>query len=217
MNIIKRGWRAIGVQEKLHILIQGTLIILFFIMMVWVLQRFEVQIEHAAQSRAEETADGLINGMNMLMLTGQISSPENRRLLLSKMSQSRGVVELRIVRGRAVVEQFGPGLPEEAPVDDLDRAVLSSGRVMFRKVSGADGRPALRVVVPFIAKENFRGTNCLLCHITQAGSVNGAASVTIDLSEEQAQLAEIEDWLWIGHIVLQILLLIIISLFVRVV
>ena len=128
MNIIKRGWRAIGVQEKLHILIQGTLILLFFIMMVWLVERFEIQIERAAESRAEETADGLINGMNMLMLTGQISSTENRKLLLDKMSQSHGVVELRIIRGRAVVEQFGPGLPEEAAQDDLDREVLSTGK-----------------------------------------------------------------------------------------
>ena len=217
MNALTKAWRATGVQEKLHILIQGALIILFFVLMEWVLGRFEMQIERAAESRAEETADGLINGMNMLMLTGQISDPENRKMLLGKMSQSRGVVELRIVRGRAVVEQFGPGLPQEAATDDLDREVLSTGKTLFRNVTDKHGHPALRVVVPFIAKQDFRGTNCLLCHVTQAGSVNGAASVIIDLAEEQAQLAEIEDWLWIGHIVLQVLLLVIISLFVRVV
>ncbi|MGE5757627.1 MAG: diguanylate cyclase domain-containing protein [Sideroxydans sp.] len=217
MNALTKGGRATGVQEKLHILIQGTLIILFFVLTEWVLGRFEMQIERAAESRAEETADGLINGMNMLMLTGEIIDPENRRLLLSKMSQSHGVVELRIVRGRAVVEQFGPGLPEEAPVDDMDREVLSTGKTLYRKLTDKNGRPALRVVVPFIAQQDFRGTNCLACHITRVGSVNGAASVTIGLSEEQAQLAEIEDWLWIGHIVVQVLLLIIISLFVRIV
>jgi diguanylate cyclase (GGDEF)-like protein/PAS domain S-box-containing protein len=217
MNGVRRVWRTTGVQEKLHILIQGVLIILFFIMMEWVLGRFEMQIERAAESRAEETANGLINGMNMLMITGQISNPANRKLLLSKMSQSHGVVELRIIRGRAVVEQFGPGLPEEAATDDMDRDVLSSGQTQFRRLTTKDGRSALRVVVPFIAKLDFRGTNCISCHITQAGSVNGAASVIIDLSEENAQLAEIEDWLWIGHIVMQVLLLIIISLFVRMV
>jgi len=215
MNALKKGWRATGVQEKLHIVIQGALIILFFVLMEWVLDRFEIQIERSAESRAEEAADGLINGMNMLMLTGQISNPENRRLLLNKMSQSRGVVELRIIRGRAVVEQYGPGLPEEAAVDDMDREVLSTGKTLFRKMTDTQGRSALRVVVPFIAKQNFRGTNCLLCHVTQAGSVNGAASVIIDLSEEKRELAEIEDWMWIGHIAMQILLLIVISLFVR--
>lgn len=217
MNAFTNGWRATGVQEKLHILIQGTLIILFFVTMEWVLGRFEMQIERAAETRAEETANGLINGMNMLMLTGKISDPENRKLLLDKMSQSRGVAELRIIRGRAVVEQFGPGLPEEAATDDMDREVLSTGRTLFRKLTLGNGHSALRVVVPFIAKQDFRGTNCLSCHVTNAGSVNGAASVVIDLSDEDSQLAEIEDWLWIGHIVLQILLLVIISLFVRIV
>jgi len=215
MNGFRRIWRATDVQEKLHILIQGTLIILFFLSMEWVLDRFEMQIERAAESRAEETANGLINGMNMLMLTGQISNPANRQLLLSKMSQSHGVIELRIIRGRAVIEQFGPGLPEETAADDMDREVLSTGQTQFRRLTSKDGRPALRVVVPFIAKQNFRGTNCISCHVTQAGSVNGAASVIIDLSEDKAQLAETEDWMWIGHIFLQVLLLIIISLFVR--
>ncbi|MBI5007787.1 MAG: diguanylate cyclase [Nitrosomonadales bacterium] len=217
MKDLINGWRATGVQEKLHILIQGTLIILFFALTEWMLDRFDEQVDRAAEVRAEETANGLINGMNMLMLTGQISDPENRRMLLSKMSQSRGIIELRIVRGRAVVEQFGPGLPEEAPVDDMDREVLSSGRTLFRELTDENGRPALRVVVPFIAKQDFRGTNCMLCHITEAGSVNGAASVTIDLSEELAQLAEIEDWMWIGHAALQVLLLVVITMFVRMV
>ena len=215
MDGLRRVWRATGVQEKLHILIQGALIILFFIMLQWVLDRFEMQIERSAESRAEETANGLINGMNMMMLTGQISNPENRKMLLNKMSQSHGIIELRIIRGHAVVEQFGPGLPEEAAVDDMDHEVLSTGRTLFRRLTSKDGRPALRVVVPFIAKQDFRGTNCLSCHVTQAGGVNGAASVTIDLSEDNAQLAETEDWMWIGHIILQVLLLIIISLFVR--
>ncbi len=217
MNAIRKQWRRIGVQEKLHILIQGTLIVLFFVLMEWVVGRFEAQIERAAESRAEEVADGLINGMNMLMLTGQISNPENRRLLLDKMSQSRGIAELRIVRGKSVVEQFGPGLPEERAADDMDREVLANGKTLFHKTTLADGREALRVVVPFIAQRNFRGTDCLACHSAVSGNVNGAASVTIDLTEEEAQLAEIRDWLWIGHIVLQVLLLVIISLFVRMV
>jgi diguanylate cyclase (GGDEF)-like protein/PAS domain S-box-containing protein len=131
------------------------------------------------------------------------------------MSQSRGVVELRIIRGRPVVEQFGPGIPEEAATDEMDREVLNSGKTLFRKQTDKQGRPALRAVVPYIAKQDFRGTNCLLCHITRSGSVNGAASVTIDLSDDMAQLSEVEDWLWIGHIVMQVLLLILISLFVR--
>ena len=217
MNVLIKGWRATGVQGKLLILIQGVLIILFFALVEMVTGRFELQIERAAEIRAQDTADGLINGMNMLMLTGKISNPENRKLLLRKMSQLRGVTELRIIRGSAVIRQFGPGLPTEAATDDMDREVLDTGKTLFRKMTGKDGRPALRVMVPFIAQRDFRGTNCLACHKTQVGGVNGAASVVIDLAEEDAQLAEFKKWLWSGCIALQLALLVIISLFVRVV
>jgi len=214
-SIVKK-WHGLGVQEKLHILIQGSLIILFFISMEWVLARFEEQIMTSAEVRAGDTADGLINGMNMLMLTGTISNPENRKLLLKKMQQSEGVKELRIIRGASVVAQFGAGLPEEQAVDEMDREVLQTGKKRFVKIDVKDGAPLLRVVVPFIALENFRGTNCLSCHKTPLGGVNGAASVTLDLSKEESALHEIKNWLWAGHIAIQILLSIIISWFVRV-
>ncbi|MDZ4200856.1 MAG: diguanylate cyclase [Gallionella sp.] len=217
VSILRNKWHAIGVQNKLHILIQGAIIILFFVLMEWVLDRFEMQIEQAAESRAEEVADGLINGMNLLMLTGQISDPANRKLLLDKMSQSPGITELRIIRGHSVNEQYGPGLPEEHAIDDMDREVLESGKISFHRVISAEGRNGLRVVVPFIAHRDFRGTDCLSCHVTEAGAVNGAASVIIDLTEQEAQLARIKGQLWIAHILLQLLLLVIISLFVRVV
>lgn len=216
MSSIGKKWHGLGVQEKLHILIQGSLIVLFFLSMEWVLGRFEAQITTAAEMRAEETADGLINGMNMLMLTGTIGNPENRKLLLEKMRQSEGVNALRIIRGASVNAQFGKGLPEEQAVDDMDREVLDTGKVRFVRSTSAEGIPLLRVVVPFIAREDFRGTNCLSCHAATPGSVNGAASVTLDLSQDEATLREIKRWLWAGHIAIQIFLSIIISWFVRV-
>lgn len=211
-----RKWNSLGVQEKLHILIQGTLIILFFISVEWVISRFETQITASVEARAVETADGLINGMNMLMLTGTISNPDNRQLLLKKMGQSKGVKELRIIRAKQVSDQFGPGLPGEQAVDDVDREVVASGKTVFQKLKAENGDAMLRVVVPFIAQENFRGTNCLACHHVKAGSVNGAASVVLDLTEEEANISEIKRLLWLGQLVIQVLLSIIISLFVRI-
>ncbi len=211
-----KKWNSLGVQKKLHILIQGTLIILFFISVEWVISRFDTQITASVQARAVETADGLINGMNMLMLTKTISNPDNRQLLLKKMGQSNGVKELRIIRAKQVSDQFGPGLPEEQAVDDIDREVIASGKTVFQKLKAENGAAMLRVVVPFIAQENFRGTNCLTCHHVKSGSVNGAASVVIDLTEEEANITEIKQLLWLGQFVIQVLLSIIIWLFVRI-
>lgn len=216
MNKVIKKWHGLGVQEKLHILIQGSLIILFLISMEWVLDRFEEQIMSSAEVRADETADGLINGMNMLMLTGAIINPDYRKLFLSKMQQSEGIRELHIIRGKVVNSQYGTGLPEEQAVDDMDREVLQTGKVLFKKMELSDKSPVLRVVLPFVAVENFRGTNCLSCHEVDAGSVIGAASVTINLSKEVAMLQQFKAWLWLGHIAIQIFLSLLISWFVRV-
>jgi diguanylate cyclase (GGDEF)-like protein/PAS domain S-box-containing protein len=215
MELLYFHWRKLGVQEKLHILIQGSLIVLFIISMNWVTDRFEQQIMNHAEQRAVEMADGLINGMNLLMLTGAVHDPANRQLLVDKMRQSKGVRELRIVRGASVVAQFGAGLPEEQARDDMDRTTLTSGKEVFQRIQAANTPPALRVVVPFIAQKNFRGTNCLMCHAATEGSVNGAASVIIDLSEDEAGLTEFKKDLWIGHLVIQIFLSWLIWLFVR--
>lgn len=214
--MLKEKWNSLGVQGKLHILIQGTLILLFVVSVQWVVSRFEAQVTTSAEARAVDTADGLINGMNMMMLNGTISNPDNRRLFLNKMAQSEGIRELRIIRAQQVSEQFGPGLPEEQAVDDIDRQVIRSGKTLFKRMEGKNGEPLLRVVVPFIVQENFRGTNCLACHHVALGSVNGAASVIMDLSQEEADIAEIESILWWGQLALQIVLSIMISLFVRV-
>jgi diguanylate cyclase (GGDEF)-like protein/PAS domain S-box-containing protein len=215
LKMLRLRWSALGVQEKLHILIQGSLLILFLFSMNWLIERFENQITAHAEQRANEVADGLINGMNMLMLTGKVSDPANRKLLLEKMRQSNGVKALRIIRGASVVAQFGPGLPQEQAQDDMDRTALVTGKSAFQRIEETGKSPVLRVVVPFIAQRNFRGTNCLSCHKAAEGSVNGVASVNIDLSQDLANLSEIKRNLWIGNIVMQIFLSLLIYFVVR--
>jgi diguanylate cyclase (GGDEF)-like protein/PAS domain S-box-containing protein len=212
---MQKHWRELGVQTKLHILIQGILISLFVVSMNWVIGRFEQQIISHARQRADETADGLINGMNMLMLTGTISDTANRVLLLEKMSQSKGVKELRIVRGASVIAQFGKGLPSELPRDAMDRTVLSTGIPAFKRIDEPGKAPLLRVVVPFIALKNFRGTNCLSCHKATEGSVNGVASVNIDLSQDMENLAEIKSRMWTALLLVQGIVSALIYLLVR--
>ncbi len=215
MKMLRLRWSALGVQEKLHILIQGSLLILLVFSTNWLIERFDKQIIAHAEQRADEVADGLINGMNMLMLTGMASNPANRKLLLEKTRQSAGVVDLRIVRGLSVAAQFGPGLPEEQAQDEMDRTALITGKSAFERIEETGKSPVLRVVVPFIAQQNFRGTNCLSCHKAAEGSVNGVASVNIDLSQDLANLSEIKRNLWVGNIIMQIFLSLLIYFVVR--
>lgn len=180
-----------------------------------VTEQFSKYLLASASTRGEEIADGLINSLNLMMLNGSISSPQNRRLLLDKMSDSPGVSELRIIRAQQVTDQFGKGLPEETPADETDLRVLQSGKKVVHRIANDDGRFIVRVSVPFIASDNFRGTNCLACHHVRKNSVNGAASMLIDLSDEARQFVALEHSMLGTWLLIQLALALAVSLLVR--
>ncbi len=202
---MKNWWQALSIGSKLNIPIQVMLVIVLSFAHFWVMKHIKQEILDGAERRATVSADGIINGMNMLMLTGMITDPENRRLFIKKMAASDNVKELRIIRAKQVQDQFGPGLPEEQTMDEMDRRVMADKKIDFLLNDSPD-TPTLRTVVPFIASTNYRGTNCLTCHNVAAGSVNGAASITIDMTEDFNAIERTQYKLWLGQIALQIML-----------
>ncbi len=171
-----------------------------------VVDYFQAQITREMKLRSSELADGLINGMNMLMITGQISVPENRKLLLKKMADSKGVEEIRIIRAKQVQDQFGPGLPAEQAVDDFDRQAIDTKTPIFQEMTAGNGSHQFRSVIPFIVSKNFRGTNCLACHHVQEGSVNGAASIVLNMDDADAKMAQVKRWVWAGNVIFALML-----------
>jgi diguanylate cyclase (GGDEF)-like protein/PAS domain S-box-containing protein len=197
--------KSLSIATKLNIPIQVMLVIVLSFAHFWIMDHIKGNILEGAERRATVSTDGVINGMNMLMLTGMISNPDNRRLFIKKMGASENVKELRIVRAKQVQDQFGVGLPEEQIKDDMDRSAMSTKLPQF-KLDEDQSTPTLRAVVPFIVSTNFRGTNCLMCHHVEVGSVNGAASIVLDMTEEFGAIKRTQDMLLLGQIVLQILL-----------
>ncbi len=180
---MKNWWQSLSINTKLNIPIQMMLLVMLSVAHFWILDHFKTGILEGAERRATVSADGVINGMNMLMISGMIADPEYRRLFIKKMGASEHVKELRIIRAHQVQDQYGPGLPEEQVRDELDSQVITSKQAQFL-LNEDHQAPTLRAVVPFIASSNFRGTNCLSCHQVASGSVNGAASITIDMSKD---------------------------------
>ena len=211
--MINNWWHSLSIQIKLTLLIQVGLFIVLVFAQRWIMSSFENKILESTKSRAMEAADGIINGMNMLMVTGQISDPKNRTLFIQKMGKSQGVSELRIFRAEQVKKQFGPGLPEEQPVDEIDRDVLQTGKPYFSRLN--DKTQSLRAVIPFVVSHNFRGTDCLACHQVEVGSVNGAANILLDLTDELETIKSINRWLWFGQFALQAILFFVIGVMIR--
>lgn len=210
------AWDKIGVQWRLHLVIQISLAVFFLYSQKWIVEQFDTQGIKDIESQASETADGLINGLNLLMITGRISDPANRELLVRKMASSSNIKELRLARADQVNAQFGPGQMNERPSDSLVQEVFKSARSSFTRVTAADGTYALRAIIPFVASENFRGTNCLSCHHVRPGSVNGVADIVMDLSAHERRIAILKQWLWSGMLFFQIVLSVVVALFINV-
>jgi len=220
MTKISVWWGSIGLQRKLQILIQGLLIVILVAAQQWLSNQFEQRSLVAAEERTIAVADGAINGLNTLMLTevggkDVISDPVARALFIEKMGVSEKVKELRIVRAKGVSDEFGDGLAQERPVDDLDRNVLGSGKTQFKLINKGDGEASLRAVVPFIAKKAFRSVNCLRCHGVNENTVLGVASITVDVNDDLVAIRRFNTWIWIGQGILQLALFFVIGLVVR--
>ena len=220
MSAIYNWWGRVKLQLKLQILIQGFLIVILLAAQQWILYQFERLVLTAAEERAIAVADGAINGLNILMITkageGEVISDKKSRLLfIEKMGASETVKEMRVIRAKQLDTEFPAGLPQEQPVDDMDRRVLASGIAESKLIKGADGHAGLRTVVPFIGKKNFRSIDCLSCHGVAEGTVLGAASVTIDVNADLAVIDRVSLWIWLGQVLLQILLFFGIGFIVR--
>ncbi len=220
MKSVSGWWGRVGLQFKLQILIQGFLFAILVAAQQWISDQFESQVLNAAKERANVVADGTINGLNTLMVTKAgkdevISNKVSRALFIQKMGASENIKEMRVVRGKGVDDEFSGALPQESPVDDMDRSVLANGKTEYRMIKNGDGEAWLRTVVPFIAKKEFRGIKCLECHGVDEGSVLGAASVIIDVKNDMSIIRKVDTWIWIGQGILQVILFFVIGAIVR--
>ena len=204
-------------QLKLQILIQCFILLVMLAAQYWISNQIERRAIHAAEDRTAMVADGVINALNTLMSakvgdTDVYDDPKTRDQFIRKMGESDDLKELRVVRGKGVIDEYGPGLPNQLPVDDLDREVLATGKAIYKIDSGND---TLRAVIPYIATKNFRGSKCLECHAVDENAVLGVISITSDVQADHAEIRSINQWLWLGQIGVQIALFFVIGAIVR--
>ena len=175
----------------------GFSVALIFALVIIVLTSYSIvreqaQIMEQVQQQTEDMTTMYFDSLNMLMLTGTM---DQRQIISQKMLAREGVVEASAIRGKPVVDQFGPGRPEDVPKDDLDMRALNGEHI--NKIIEKDGKKILTVITPFRATENTRGVNCLKCHKVTSGVINGAIRVSYSLDKMDAILRQ-ELWLAIG-------------------
>lgn len=171
-----------------------------------------------AEQQTKDIATFYFDSLNTMMLT---STMDQRTILRNKILKRDNVLDARVIRGEPVNQQFGPGLPEEEPADELDKRVLSGEEIILLE----EGRPtedgkvgrAITVLTPFRAREAKEpgDVNCLACHNVPEGSVNGAIRISYSIADldaeiEKGQLEEI-----LANVVLLIIGLLVANLLLR--
>lgn len=209
-------FKNLSLNLKLQLLIQPILLVVLACATYTMYNDEKAALQDNAQQRAEETAMQVIDSANMLMVTGMISDPANRKLMIKKIIDGQKLTTLRLVRTQQVVDQFGPGLPEEHLDDPLVKKTIAASvqqgkSVPYFKFYKSDGKYLFRAITPYIESHSFHGTDCLGCHQVAVGSSNGASDMTLDLTADYNKLNQ----LLVRFIAAQILLQLFIFMVVR--
>ncbi|MBD1558346.1 HAMP domain-containing protein [Vibrio sp. S9_S30] len=124
-----------------------------------------------------DKAGNYFDSLNMMMLTGTMSQKETLR---EKALEQDGIENVRVLRANAVSKLYGPGSEYQNPKDEIDRRALA-GETVIENINAEWGK-GIVVALPMKARENYRGTNCITCHMSQEGEVLGAIRLEYNLS-----------------------------------
>ena len=135
-------------------------------------------IQTIVQDKTNTLADSYFDNVNTLMLTGGMA---NKEIARKKLISRDDVLDAYIIRGQGVIKAYGAGTGPNKAKDELDKRGLKGEKIDL--ISDAlDGR-VLSVVIPMKALKDYRGTNCLMCHIVPEGEVIGAVRVDYSLKQ----------------------------------
>jgi len=178
-----RRFVDLSLEAKLQLLIQPVMFLFLVLSMLTTAINTREQLLHNARHEAFGIANELLDSSNLMMVTGQISDPQTRKLMRDKIAKSNDLVSLDLLRSNNVSLQYGKGIAEEQVQNDMQRHVFESKQPWI-SIEGTNSQPILHAVIPFAASRDHNGTDCIACHQVNEGAVLGMADLRIDLSDE---------------------------------
>ena len=130
------------------------------------------------EDKLKEKASSYLDSVNMLMVSGAIA---NRELVRSKMLSDPNILDARIIRHAVVDKLYGQGFEHEYPKDELDKRGLNGEEVLVNQNDSQGHR--LTYVMPVLAYQDYRGTNCITRHQVNENAVLGAIRITYSLDQ----------------------------------
>ena len=159
--------------------LMGLLVLVLAAISLYSFRQFSL---YTAEHHARSVAETIKVGLTESMVNGTIAK---RPQFLDRLAGVPGVQNVRIIRGPAVVKQFGLGLSQDHRADGIENQVIHSGEARFDTLQ-KEGASIFRAIIPYVATD--QGTpNCIQCHVVSQGTVLGAVSIEIPLSDVKRQ------------------------------
>lgn len=140
-------------------------------------------INDVLSEQLHDKASNYFDSLNMMMLTGTMVQKETLR---QKALAQDGIEQVRVLRADSVSKFYGPGKENQLPQDDIDRRALA-GELVIEPFTAEWGQ-GMVVALPMKSSENYRGTNCVACHITPEGEVLGAIRLEYNMNHVNSMI-----------------------------
>ncbi len=178
------------------------------IMIYWSYREQAQNTVEQAQDFALSVHHMTLAGLTGMMINGTVAK---RAIFLDQIKQSKDIKGLRVIRGRPVIRQFGPGAPDEQSPTVKEAAVLKTGKPFYQVESNG---AIFRAIIPAIARKDYLGKDCLACHHVRGGTVLGVVSMRLSLARSQAATRAFTLKITLAAIIITIPLLLFVYLFI---
>ncbi len=165
------------------ILKTGAVLLLLLIMTVGVVAFF---FRKSTIESSRETAMTVAQLVRATLTSYMVMGTMDRRdIFLEEVRRLHGLEYVRIIRGEAVIREYGKGRDYERAIKRIEEEVLRTGRPKDQILESKD-KVVYEVVIPYRATS--RGSvNCLQCHNVREGEVLGAISIAVDLTAKRQE------------------------------
>ncbi len=181
-------FKRLALGTKIAVVLSSILLIFFIFNIIFSAHQQKNLVLLETESFAAGVAETLLSSMNSMMLQGTIDERADFLKLVG--ATTPGLVELRVFRSESVSKQFGKGLPGEQPKDEIEHEVLRTGEPLYKIIEHEDGR-YLRAITPFVMSTNRGGMiDCTECHDGKSGTVNGAVTMLLSMTEADQKLQD---------------------------
>ncbi|MCE2572911.1 methyl-accepting chemotaxis protein [Motilimonas eburnea] len=147
-----------------------------------------------------DKASNYFDSLNMMMLTGTMAQKHKLR---EKALAQDNIEQVRVLRSEATKKLYGPGSAEQAPQDDIDRRALA-GETVIENINASWGQ-GIVVALPMTASKDYRGTDCLGCHMAQEGDILGVIRLEYNLAHANKLISQSS---WIAAIIMTVIAII---------